>query len=63
MLLRFAGSAQTFGNEPFPRNTVASITSDFRAVMPENFLHFLKFSLDKTDVDAIMNIVQIEVIE
>lgn len=31
--------------------------------MPENFLHFLKFSLDKTDVDDIMNIVQIEVIE
>ena len=31
--------------------------------MPEIFFHFLKFSLDKTDVDAIMNIVQIEVIE
>lgn len=31
--------------------------------MPENFLHFLKFSLDKMDVDAIMNIVQIEAIK
>lgn len=30
--------------------------------MPENFLHFLKFSLDKTDVDAIMNIVQVDAI-
>jgi hypothetical protein len=60
--LRRVGS-KPFGNEPFPRNTAASITSDFRAVMPENFLHFLKFSLDKTDASAIMNNVQIEVIE
>lgn len=49
--------------EAFPCNTTTPTTSDFRAVMPENFLHFLKFSLDKTDANAIMNNVQIEVIE